>query len=202
MEAGPAASWVSAIANLGVAAAAGFAARQGVRSLRAWRDETIGRRRIELAEEVIADFYEARDIIQWSRAPASFGSEVEQRPGRDTEDSNERARKDTYYVPLKRLHDQSEFFSKLQARRYRVIAAFGNDAAEPYNRLRAIHAKVWTAANMLMRMTQRGEGQLWEDLNRTVSTAADPKDPIGAELDQLVVEVETRFRPEIQAAIQ
>lgn len=202
MEAGSAASWVSAIANLGVAVAAGFAARQGVRSLRAWRDETIGRRRIELAEEVIADFYEARDIIQWARAPFSFGSEVEQRPGRDTEDPNERARKDTFYVPLKRLHDHSEFFSKVQARRYRVIAAFGSDAANPYNRLREIHAKIWTAGNLLMGMTRGEDGQLWEDLNRTVTTVADPKDPIGAQLDQLVVEVETRFRPEIEAAIQ
>src|ERR1700730_11838477 len=36
--------------------------------LEKWRRETIGKRKIEVAEEVLADFYQARDIINEARA--------------------------------------------------------------------------------------------------------------------------------------
>jgi hypothetical protein len=34
------------------------------RGLTKWRGETIGKRQAELAEEILADFYEARDAIE------------------------------------------------------------------------------------------------------------------------------------------
>ena len=37
--------------------------------LRAWREETVGRRRAELAEEVLADFYRVRDVLHRVRRP-------------------------------------------------------------------------------------------------------------------------------------
>jgi hypothetical protein len=34
----------------------------GYRGLTKWREERIGKRRVELAEDVLADFYQARDM--------------------------------------------------------------------------------------------------------------------------------------------
>jgi hypothetical protein len=44
----------------------------GVCGLNKWRAETIGKRQAELAEEVLADFYEARDIIDAARLSVSL----------------------------------------------------------------------------------------------------------------------------------
>ncbi len=43
----------------------------GVRGLNAWRIETVGRRKTELAEEVLAAFHRAKDVLTWARFPAS-----------------------------------------------------------------------------------------------------------------------------------
>lgn len=44
--------------------------------IRAWRREFIGKRKIELAEEVLALFYETRDIIRYIRDPGGFSKKV------------------------------------------------------------------------------------------------------------------------------
>ena len=54
--------WVSAIANVLTALSAAVAAGFGVRSLNAWRRETIGRRKVEVAEETLTSFYRVRDL--------------------------------------------------------------------------------------------------------------------------------------------
>ena len=45
----------------------------------AWRREFIGRRKIELAEDVLARFYEARDAIARIRSPFGTSSEGSER---------------------------------------------------------------------------------------------------------------------------
>ena len=42
-----------------------------------WRREHKGKRQIELAEETLALFYEARDVIAYIRNIVSYGSETE-----------------------------------------------------------------------------------------------------------------------------
>jgi hypothetical protein len=198
---------LGSVANTITAIAAAAAAWQAWKSLSSWRAETIGRRRLALAEEVLADFYEARDVFRWVRSPMGFAADYEQRPGRDEEPEDVRGHRDTYYAPIKRLSDHSEFFSKLQARKYRVIATFGKAAAKPYDDLQKIHSKIVVAARMLMntrpdvsrneRDAEREERQLkiiWEGYS-------DPdegdSDEIAEAIDQMVTDVERVFRAEI-----
>lgn len=202
MEPGTWAEWVAALGNIGVAGAAIVAARQGIQSLSAWRREAVGRRRIELAEEVLADFYEARDALRWVRSPMAYSHESKSRPGRDADPEDMRHHRDTFYVPLKRLTDLAEFFSKMRARRYRVIATFGQDAAGPYEEIWKIHTSISVSAQALMRLDplrnddravipqERLEAVVWEGY-------ADGDDEIVAKLDELLKSVEARFRPEI-----
>ena len=56
---------VPSVVTAGTAVCGLIIARAG---LNRWHRETIGRRRIELAEEFLASFYRARDILRWARA--------------------------------------------------------------------------------------------------------------------------------------
>ena len=55
------------------------------RGLNRLRAETIGKRKVERAEDVLADFYQARDIINAARSPGSFGYEGATREKADWE---------------------------------------------------------------------------------------------------------------------
>ena len=123
---------VGSILLVGATAVAGWAALRG---LDAWRTEMVGRRKAELAEEALAQFYQARDVLIWARFPA--------------EDGEDRSAS----TPVERLTEESELFSELQASRYRFIAFFGERAAEPFDVVRAIHAEVIASASQLVRDT-------------------------------------------------
>lgn len=200
--------WVSALANVGVAVAAGVAAAQGVKSLTAWRQETLGRRRIELAEEVLAAVYEAKEILEWIRSPASFAAESEGREGREEEDEDVRRQRDTYYPHIKRISDNAEFFARVRAQRYRVIATFGQEATRSHDVIWDVRARVLSAAQTLMRMRMNAPGvamtefqieRAYEARSRleAVVWAGLDDDRITHELDEMVSATEARFRPEI-----
>lgn len=118
--------------------------------LRSWRQEMIGRRKAELAEEVLADFYRARDMIERLRAPLSFKHEMTGRTSDELEDEQLARRRDSYYVPLARLAEEEEFLAAFQAKRYRFQAVFGERAAIPFDEIFAVIKKVAIAARMLI----------------------------------------------------
>ncbi len=193
--------WISAVGNAGMAVAAGLAVYQGIRSLTAWRSETLGRRRMELAEEVLADFYEARDILRWVRSPMAYSHESVERPGRDDDPEDVRQHRDTFYVPLKRISDNAEFFGKMRARRYRVIATFGLEAAKPYETLNEIRNRIAVSAQALMRLDPRRSDERTfarhERLEADVWEGAEEEDNISARIDEILIAIEDRFRKEI-----
>ena len=133
---------VKAVSPVFTAAAACFGAYIGWKGLERWRVETAGRKRMELAEEVLADVYEAIDVFRWVRSPLAYAGEMQWRPGREHEVEDIRGHRDTFYVPLKRLSDHAEFFSRLRARRYRVIATFGLEKASIYEELHKINVEI------------------------------------------------------------
>jgi hypothetical protein len=196
--------WISGISNAVLAVVAVAAAIQGYKSLSAWRGETIGRKRIELAEQVLADFYEANDIIRWVRSPVAYSSESKDRPGRDEENESVRNHRDTFYVPLKRLSDHAEFFARLRARRYSVMATFGTDAAKCYDTLNEMKGRIEVSASELMRLRPNGKSRRniarEERLEADVWNSHDENDPINPKLEELIKSVESHFRQEIEHA--
>src|SRR3974390_3027616 len=89
------------------------------RGLEAWK------RRTEFAEEVLGDFYQARDIIQSARSPGGFGDEGATREKEIWETENDTRLLNSDFRTLERLDKNSGFFAQLLARRYRFIATFG-----------------------------------------------------------------------------
>lgn len=184
-----------------VAIAAAMASWQGIKSLSIWRREEAERRRMELAEVALSEFYEARDIFKWVRTP-SGDREAEAQPAPDEAEAGPQAQRDIYRPILKRLADDGDFFGRMQARRYRVQALFGPAGAEPYDIISAVHGKVALAAKMLVQARQDGtpteeeaaQTGEWQD---TVWDDAENSDDINDRIELAIRKAEEVFRPAI-----
>lgn len=120
-----------------------------------WRREHIGKRRIELAEEALALFYEARDAIAQIRNPGSFSDETKELSRGDHESEEEfQARKNASIVFV-RYNSHKELFGKLYAMRYRFMAQMGPGSAKPFDDLQSVVSQIFLAARMLARLWSR-----------------------------------------------
>jgi hypothetical protein len=111
------------------------------RSLSDWK------RRTELAEQVLSDFYKASVIFQSARYPA-FAGEGRTRP--QTEGQMEDPTEDAIFVPLERLNKEITFLSDLHARRFRFMALFGAEAAKPFDVLSVTYNQIQIATYALL----------------------------------------------------
>jgi hypothetical protein len=196
--------FIKAVAPMFTAAAAWTATWIGWRGLEKWRAETIGKRKAELAEDVIADFYEAREIILEARIPGStLADEGNSRPKKEDETPEETKQYNAYYSVIERLSKKGEFFARLQARKYRIIAHFGVKAAKPYDELGEILREIRVAVHMLIathRQMPDRETQFRQWLT-TIYCGADGDD-IPKRLDAIVTAIEETCRPAIQETVK
>lgn len=193
---------VKVLAPVATAGAAWFAAVIAYRGLNKWRAETIGKRRAELAEEVLADFYQARDIINAARSPGSFSHEGATRQKANWESEDDTRTLNAYFAAAERLNKKVDFFAQLHARRYRFIAHFGVGAGKSYDQLHAIYAEIVVAVRMLVETYQhRDLGSLPENRKAWLMTIGwEPdKDKIPSRLDSIIDDIETVCRPAIEA---
>ena len=125
-----------------------------VYNVNAWRREYTGKRRIDLAEDALALFYEAVDAINHIRSPLSWSSEqedIERAPGESEE--SWRAKKQASVV-FQRFKHYEELFNKIHAMRYRFMAQIGKEEAKPFDDLRTVVNEIIHSARTL--------AQLWE----------------------------------------
>lgn len=131
--------------------------------LDAWRREHAGKRRIELAEDALALFYEAQEALLHVRNPASFGYENQDLVRGDQEtDAEYHARKQASIV-FTRFATYSELFNRLYAMRFRFMAQIGKEQAQPFSELRTIANEIQIAAQMLARLWARNHFRTQED---------------------------------------
>ncbi len=136
---------------------ASFAAMYG---FDAWRREHIGKRRIELAEEVLALFYQAKDAIDAMRSPFGYGGEGQSRKADADELPEHKEALDRAFVLIERYNRYSDVFAKLHALRYRFIAQNGPDKAEPFDGLNVIVNELIGAARKMARLATLPEWSL------------------------------------------
>lgn len=115
----------------------------------AWRREFIGKRRIELAETVLALFYEAEDAIRDIRNPFSHVGEGNTRQRGDGERPEESKLLDQAYVVFERYKRHKKLFSQLRSKRYQCMATFGPNAVDPFNEVSDVMNRIFSAARML-----------------------------------------------------
>jgi hypothetical protein len=193
------ANWVTAIGTLATGAGAGLGGWAAVRGVNAWRAETVGRRKAELAEEVLAQFYRAKDALTWARLPSGEGAA--QSPGADGVEGGGRGA-EAMAAPIERLNQASQVFSELQASRYRFMAYFGEDAAKPFEDLRKVHNEVMEAAAQLIRGQDKA-ASAENDADRrhwrtTIGWGPHEQDRLAERLEHAVRAIERICRPLIE----
>ncbi len=132
----------------------------------AWRREYVGKRRMELAEEVLALFYQVRDVIRAMRSPVGFSGEGESRKA-ETDESPERKKAlDNAFVIIERYNKHADLFSRLHAMRYRFMAQIGKKESEPFDELDQVLNQIFLAARRLAREWSREERCFTSDADR------------------------------------
>lgn len=120
-----------------------------VSGVTAWKREFIGKRRIELAESVLAQFYEARDAVAMIRNPFSFTGEGKSREKQPHETEEQAQALDQAYVAFERYQKREQLFADLQSTKYRFMATFGPESGAPFDELTGAVNQVLLAARTL-----------------------------------------------------
>ena len=171
--------------------------------LNKWRKETIGKRKVELAEDVLAYIYEWRDIISDVRNPWSSTEEDNYYYGNKDLDEKE---SNQYQLPIKRLRRHAEFLAKFRATRYRFISYFGSQGAEVFKKTDELVNRIDIAADILtdysIMKSKNWESSLMHEQERrehekTIGWHVRKDDPFKIEVDDAVVTAEEICRPYI-----
>ena len=157
------------------------AACTAIWGIHAWRQEYTGKRRIDLAEEVLALVYEIRDILAAVRSPLGHSEEGQTCPGMPDATEQEQAMLRTAYIPIERCNSRQELFARLRSLRYRFMVQNGKDAGAPFEELDSVRrslAKPFYSMQTRLRNLHRKKSrtdpeeytkkleELWEDWNR------------------------------------
>ncbi len=118
----------------------------------AWKREFVGKRRIELAEDVLALFYEARDAIRAIRCIKIYDNEGDSYDPHESESPEEIKINQDAFVTYERDQKYQKCFGKIWAVRYRFAAYFGKDKKKPIDDLLRIRLDILRAANKMARL--------------------------------------------------
>jgi hypothetical protein len=128
------------------------------------RREFIGKRKIDLIEEVLALFYEAADIIRFIRNPfssATAGSTTRQRQLNETDE--ESTKLDRLHNLFEIYNSRKERFFQLQSMKYRFMATFGAKSSEPFDKIDSIFEEMTISAHMLSTIYWPGKNAFQEE---------------------------------------
>ena len=186
-------AWLGAVGEAATGLAAIVAGWAALRGLDDWHREVVGRRRAELAEEVLAQFYRAKDVLTWARFP-------DRAHGQRTPDAAGNAQlRLAASAPIERLTQESQLFSELQASRYRFMAHFGEDATKPFEELGAIHNEIVTSAGELVRTfdenAEASDPARRDAWKNAIGWGGPDLDALARRLDEAVAEIERTCRP-------
>lgn len=190
--------WLEIIKNLSIL----FSTWIVICGIGAWRREFIGKRKIELVEDVLALFYEAKDAIHAIRSPFGFEGEGSTRKPLESERPEDKKTLDNAYVVIERYKKYQEIFNKLYAMRYRFMTQIGKDKAKPFDDLRTIVNEIFGASfGLALLRTHENlnalpQNQLEKHQEKVVKSKAifwegfaDP-DPINPRLEKVITEME------------
>lgn len=167
----------------------------GIYKLDEWRKEYIGTRTIDLAENILVEFYKAHDAIKHIRHPSSFEFEHENVTQKVNEDDQSfKARKDASVV-FYRYEIYNDIFSKLYSYRYRVMALKGKEYVIPLDDLQKIINKILSSARRLSMLwpkthfrtekQRRDHSELIEKYESIFWDDFSDDDPINPELERI-----------------
>lgn len=126
-----------------------IAAASFVYGVSAWRREFLGKRQIELAEDVLSLAYEIEEVIRYIRSPFSNISEGHTRQRQDYESEEETELLNRAYVVFERYSSHEEKFAKFRSMKFRFKATFGRTSAEPFEEIDKVIKEIFASAHIL-----------------------------------------------------
>jgi hypothetical protein len=169
-----------------------------------WRREQKGKREFELAEDVLALFYEARDAIKFMRHPFSSSDECADVEKLAKESESEWEARKKASVVFKRYNERRELFNRIYAMRYRFMAQVGSAQAQPFEDLNKIVRDLFLAARTLAHLWPRSyfrNDEQYEEHRKRVEKyeaifweSYAEEDPINPRLESIVATVEKTCR--------
>lgn len=115
----------------------------------AWKREFIGKRKIELAEETLATFFEIKDAIAFIRSPWSSGTEGNTRKRAPGETEEEAKLLDRGYIVFERYESKKEIFVRFNTLKYKFMAVFGTATERIFQDTNKTLNSIFASANML-----------------------------------------------------
>lgn len=164
------------------------------------------KRKQDLAETVLAGFYQVEAIMRSVRSPMSYLSEAENRPKAGPESEATAKLRDTYFVILARYDKNRKEISDLLALRYRMTAWFGVEADMPFQRLHEGVNQVITAAQLLVQWSD-AEGfranslAQWQMKEADIWWGTEDPDRVAVIIREAVTAMEGICRPILAEAI-
>lgn len=165
------------------------------------------KRRQDLAEEVLAGFYEVEAIMRSVRSPMSYQHEAEGREKVGLETEATAKLRDTYFVILARFDKNRTPIADLLAKRYRMVAWFGTPSEAPFQQLHDAINQVLSAARMLVDWSRdadtfrRNNLALWQQLEATIWWGTETPDVVADKIAKAVADIDLICRPILQEVV-
>lgn len=185
------------------ATAIGVTAYFASKSLNVWRRQLLGKRRIEVAEEVLVATYRVQSAINWIRNSGSFGNEGGSRPRGPSEPDEMTATRDAYFIPFERMRNQDGELAQFQKVKVLAQVYFGPAAVSPFEAVIKSVNQVAIAARMLISSVEQRRGPGWERMSAMVERwereiwGADD-DEITKRVEKAVAEIEELCRSQLK----
>ncbi|MDW3197477.1 MAG: hypothetical protein R8G66_34185 [Cytophagales bacterium] len=171
----------------------------GIYGINSWRRETRWKRKYELAEEILALVYEAKENIAMIRQDFSWSSEGRTREKLENETVEETEIRNSAYVTIERANTVKETFYKLQSLKFRFAAVFNQRDTSFFDELIRTRNKLISSAFRLadarVRMLNKEsnyvqESELIDKLEKVIWSDYEGQDEISLKVEKVVVEIE------------
>jgi hypothetical protein len=126
----------------------------------AWKREFMGKRQIELAEQLLAKFFEVRDAIAFVRNPFSGSDEGKSRKRGDTELSQDSDLLDRGYIVIERYQKRETAFADFNTLKYRCMASFGAETESIFVETNKVVNSIFISARMLATHYWKRQGRV------------------------------------------
>lgn len=150
-------SEIITLAQAGAVISASWAIVSGIG---AWKREFIGKRRIELAEQVLAKFFELQDAISYIRNPFSSGEEGKSRKPGPAETAEEAQLLDRGYIVIERYGHKEVVFAEFNMLKYKFMASFGKETGAIFTDTNKAVNSIFVSARMLAHHYWQRQGRV------------------------------------------
>jgi hypothetical protein len=187
----------------------GYFARAGLRTFDKWRQEILEEKRIDVAFEALSIAYESKSVFEHVRSRGFSADDYADMPDlEELETTEARQHRGSFYVVLKRLEDEKDYFDRVWKLQPKVMAMFGQEAEEIFLTLHQARTMIASACELLAGFgpeypdrSKKDQVESWlqmrSDIWTGVGAEGREKDRVGRMLQDFKNGIESLCRPTV-----